>query len=116
QLVNVVLQLIRHLNDALAVFVEHFAFASEAKFLFAPFDEQGFELSFQGADLLADGGLRYPVELRALGETFRFGEVAKDFQAVDLHEQSAQSAAMPCSSQLSRQRFFGSAQKLLRGE
>jgi hypothetical protein len=47
QLVDFVLQLIRHLDNALAVFVKKFALARQPEFLFAPLDQQRLELSFQ---------------------------------------------------------------------
>jgi hypothetical protein len=42
-------------------------------------NQQGLKLLLQRADLLADGGLRYIIDLSGLCETFRFGEVAKHF-------------------------------------
>jgi hypothetical protein len=36
--------------------------------------------------LLADGGLGDAVDLGGLGETFRFGQVAEHFQALNLHK------------------------------
>lgn len=38
---------IEGLDDLLAEIVEHLAFPREAEFLFAPFNEQRFELAFQ---------------------------------------------------------------------
>ena len=75
------------LNDLLAVFVENLAFAREPEFLFAAFDEQRFELPFQRTDLLADGRLGHVVDVRGLGKTFRFRQVAKYFEAFDLHRE-----------------------------
>ena len=43
-------------------------------------------MPLQRTDLLADGGLGDAVDLRGLGETFRFGQVAEYFQAFDLHK------------------------------
>ena len=74
------------LDDLLAVFVEDLAFAGEPELFLAPFDEERLELTFKGTDLLADGGLRDPVDLRGFGKTLRFGEVAEDFQTFYLHK------------------------------
>ena len=45
-----------------------------------------FEEAFQRADLLADRRLGDFVDLRGLGETLGFSQVAKDFQTLDLHK------------------------------
>ena len=74
------------LDDLFAVVVEHLALAGEAKFLLAAFDQQGLELAFQRTDLLADGRLGDVVDLRGLGEALGFGQIAKDFQALNLHK------------------------------
>ena len=44
------------------------------------------QIGFEVPDLLTDGGLRDSVDLRGLGETFRFGQVAEYFQALNLHK------------------------------
>jgi len=41
---------------------------------------------FQAPDLLAYGRLGNLVDLGGLGEAFRLGEVAEDFEALDLHK------------------------------
>ena len=79
-LLQLAVQRIISLDDLLAVLVQHLAFAGEPEFLFAALDQQGFELPFQGTDLLADGGLGHIVDLRGLGETLRFGQIAKTFR------------------------------------
>ena len=76
------------LDDLLAEIVKHLAFPREAEFLFAAFNEKRFELAFQRTDLLADGGLRYFVDLGGFRKTFGFGEVTENFQTFNLHKQS----------------------------
>ena len=76
------------LDDLLAVFVKHLAFAREAEFFLAALDEERLKSAFQRADLLADGGLGDAVDLRRLGETFGLGQIAEDFQAFDLHKKN----------------------------
>ena len=80
-----VVQRVVALDDLLAVFVEHLALAGEAELLLAALDEQRFELPLQRTDLLADGGLRHVVDLGRFGETFRFRQITKNFQAFNLH-------------------------------
>ena len=73
-------------DDLLAVIVEHLAFPGEAELLLAALDQQRFEEAFERADLLAHRRLGDFVDLRGLGETLGFGQVAKDFQTLDLHK------------------------------
>src|SRR5882724_3362245 len=73
------------LDDLFAEIVKQLAFAGEAEFFLAAFNEKRLELPFQGADLLADSGLCNTVDLCGLGEAFGFGEVAKDFETFYLH-------------------------------
>ncbi len=88
QLLNLAVERFISLNDLLAVIVKHLAFTCEAEFLFAAFNQQRFERAFQRADLLADRRLGDAVDLGGLGETFGFGQVAKNFQAFNLHKRS----------------------------
>ncbi len=74
------------LDDLLAEFIKDLAFTRQAELLFAAFDQQRFELPFQRTDLLADSGLSNVVDLRGLGETLGFGQVAEDLEAFDLHK------------------------------
>jgi len=75
-------------DDFLAVFIKRLAFAREPEFFFAPLDERRLEKTLQRADLLADGGLRDVVDLRGLRETFRFRQIAKDFETLNLHKKN----------------------------
>ena len=43
-------------------------------------------MPFQGADLLADGGLGDFIDLRRLGKAFGFRQVAEDLETLDLHK------------------------------
>ena len=36
--------------------------------------------------ILADGGLGHAVDVRGLGETLGFGQIAENFQAFNLHK------------------------------
>ena len=82
---NLAVEKIVFLKDLLAVFVQDLTFACESEFLLAPLNEEALELALQRPDLLADGRLGDLVDLRSLGETLGFDQVAKDFQAIDLH-------------------------------
>ena len=83
------------LDNLFAIFVKHLAFAREAEFFFAPFDQQRLELALERTDLLADGRLSDIVDLGCAGETFRLGEITEDFQTLDLHVSiNAQSSIM----------------------
>ena len=73
------------IGELLGVIVKDFPLPSEAELLFAAFDEERFELSFERANLLTHSRLRDTIDLGGFGETFRFGEVTKDFQAFNLH-------------------------------
>ena len=84
-LLDFAVQQVVSLNHLLAVVVENLAFPGESKILPAPFDQQGFEGSFQSADLLTDGGLGNLVDLRSLCEALGFDEVTKDLKAFQLH-------------------------------
>ncbi len=66
------------LDYLFAEIVEDLAFPCEAEFFLAAFDQEGLELAFEGADLLADCGLRYPIDMCGFGETFRFCQVTKN--------------------------------------
>ena len=72
-------------DDFLTVFVEHLALASQSELLLAALDEESLELPFQGGDLLADRTLSDVVDQCRLGERFRLGEVAENFEGLDLH-------------------------------
>ena len=78
QLLQPAVQGVETLQDPLAVFVKHLALGREPEILLAPLDEQGLELLFESADRLADGGLGHLVDLRSLGKTLRFRQVAKN--------------------------------------
>ena len=73
------------LDDLFAVLVKHLPFASEAKFLFAAFDQEGLELPFEGTDLLADRRLGDGVYLGGFCEAFSFREIAEHFETFYLH-------------------------------
>jgi hypothetical protein len=73
------------LKDLLAVIVQDLAFAREPELLLAPLDQQGFEESFQRADLLTDCRFGNLVDLCSLREALGLYQIAKDFQALDLH-------------------------------
>src|SRR5690349_17518146 len=80
------MQRIIGMEHLLAVIVEHLAFAGEPKTFLASLNQQRFEQPLQRADLLAHGRLRHLVNVRGLGETFRLGQIAKDFKSLDLHK------------------------------
>jgi hypothetical protein len=86
QILQLAVQRLVGLDDLLAVIIKHLALAREAELFLAALDEQRLEEPLQRADLLADGGLGDAVDLRRLGETFRFCEVAKNLEAFDLHK------------------------------
>ena len=58
-------------DDLFAVVIKHLPFASQAKLLFAPLDEQRFEDALEGTDLLADGGLGDVINLGSFSKTLR---------------------------------------------
>ena len=74
------------LDNLLAVVVENLPLPSQPKLFLAAFDEQRFELPFQGADLLADRRLGDMIDLGGLGETFGLGQITEHLQALDLHD------------------------------
>lgn len=65
--------------------VKHLPFAGEPEFFLTPLNQQRFELLFEGTDLLADGRLCHLIDLGRFGETLRFGQIAKNFKAFNLH-------------------------------
>lgn len=73
-------------DNLLAEIVKNLAFAREAKFFLAALDKQGFESSFEGANLLAHSGLCDIVDLRGLGKALGFREITENFQAIYLHK------------------------------
>src|SRR3954468_22500327 len=73
-------------DDLLRIIVQHLSFASKAKSLFAAFDQKGLKNAFQRADLLAHCRLSHIVNLRRLGKTFRFRQITKNLQTLNLHK------------------------------
>ena len=73
-------------NDLLAIIIKNLPFAGESEFLFATLNEKRFESSFKRTNLLADRRLRYFVDLRGFGKALRFGQVAENFQCLNLHK------------------------------
>jgi hypothetical protein len=71
----------------LTVIVEHVSFGCKSEILLAALDEQGFELPFQGADRLANGGLGDLVDLGGFGEALGFAQITEDFQRFQLMEE-----------------------------
>ena len=86
QLLQLAVQRFISLDDLLAVFVERLSLACEPEFFLASLDKQRLERAFQRTDLLADGGLRDLIDLRGFGETFRFGQIAKHLETLNLHK------------------------------
>ncbi len=85
-LLDTILQGIVSLDNLFAVFVKDLPFTGEPEFLFAALDEDGFEVTFERANLLADSGLSHVIDLGRLRETLCFGKISKNFQALNLHE------------------------------
>ena len=72
-------------KNPFAEIIKDLSFGGEAEVLFAPLDEQRLEMPLQRTDRLADGGLGNPVDRSSLGEAFGFSQVAKHFEAFNLH-------------------------------
>ena len=75
-------------KDLLAALVKHLALPREPELFLAPFDQAGLDQALHGGQLLADGRLGDIVDLGCFGEAFRFDQITKSFQAVDLHNNS----------------------------
>jgi hypothetical protein len=76
------------LDYLLAKIVQYLPLARQSELLFAALDKDGFELSFQRTNLLADSRLGHLVDLGGLSETFRFSQVTEHLQAFNLHKES----------------------------
>ena len=85
QVLQLAVQRFVSLDDLLAVIVKHPPFTCEAEPFFAALDEQRFESALQRTNLLAHRRLRDAVDLRGFGEAFRFGQIAKHLETLDLH-------------------------------
>ena len=76
-LLQLAVERVARLQNALAVIVEDFAFRREPEVLLAALDQQRVEPPLQRADGLADGGLGDSVDLRGLGEALGLGQVTE---------------------------------------
>jgi hypothetical protein len=87
QLQHVRVQGIVDLNNSFAVIVDYLTFGGEPESLSAALNQPRLENVLQRDDLLADGGLRDPVQLGRFGELFSFDRITIDFQAVNIHKE-----------------------------
>jgi len=77
---------VESLDDLLAVIVKDLPLTREPKVFFAALDQERLEQALERTDLLADGGLGDVVDLGGLGKALGFGQIAEDFQTLDLHK------------------------------
>ena len=84
-LVQAVAEVSVNLEDLAAGLKKRPALVSEREVAPSAIHEHDLELVFDGADLLADGTLRDPVDDGGFREAAGVGEVAKDFERIDIH-------------------------------
>jgi len=82
---NAILEGIELLYDAEGGLVKEPPLGGEGEVLAAAVDEGDAEAAFEGAELLADGGLGDAVGAGGLAEAAAVGQVAEDFEGFDLH-------------------------------